>query len=120
MIGDVEDHFVRAVEFSFIETPVPFRPLGETLGAEFFNLAGHLVDILNQHPEMVNAAEVESRTLVPAKMQHREAQGSVAEEHAVGFFGIVALINPADLGRIERLLVELSRDKRIFRSKCDV
>ena len=69
MIGDVEDHLVRAVELGFIEALVPFRPLGETFGAEFFDLAGHLVDILNQHAEMVNAAEVEPRTLVPAEMQ---------------------------------------------------
>ena len=53
-------------------------------------------------------------------MQHREAQGAIAEEHAVGFFGIVALLDPADLGKIERLLVELSRGKRIFRGEGDV
>ena len=72
MIGDVEDHLVRAVELGFIEALVPLRPLGETLGAEFLNLAGHRVDVLDQHAEMVDAAEVESRTLVPAEMQHRE------------------------------------------------
>ena len=59
-------------------------------------------------------------TLVPAEMQHREAQGPVAEEHAVRLFRIVALLDPADLGEIERLLVELGSCKRIFRGKCDV
>ena len=120
MIGDVEDHLVRTVELGLVEPLVPLRPLGETCGAELLDLAGHLVDILDQHAEMVDAAEVEPRTLVPAEMQHRQTQGAVAEEHAVGFFRIVALLDPADLGEIERLLVELRCGKRIFRGERDV
>src|SRR4029079_7130362 len=120
MIGDVEDYLVRTVELGFIEALVPLRPLGETFGAELLDLASHRVDILDQHSEMVDAAEVESRPLVPAKMQHRETQGAITKEHTVRFFRIVTLFDPADLGEIERLLLELRCGKRIFRSKCDM
>ena len=70
--------------FGFIEALLPLRPLGETFGAELLDLAGDLLDILNQHAEMVDTAEVEPRPLVPAEMQNRQAQGPVAEEHIVG------------------------------------
>jgi hypothetical protein len=39
---------------------------------------------------------------------------SQSEERALRVF------DPADLGEIERLLVEVGRSKRIFRRKCDV
>lgn len=109
MIRDVENHLVRTVEFGFIKTLVPLRPLGKTFSAELFNFAGDLVDIFNQHTKMVNATEVEPRTLIPAEMKHSKAQGAVAEENAVRLFWIVAFIDPADLTKIKCLFVELGR-----------
>jgi hypothetical protein len=120
MIRDVENHLVRTLEFGFIKALVPLRPPGKTLSAEFFDFAGHLVDVFVQHTKMVNATEVEPRTLISAEMKHRKAQGAVAEENAVRLVLIVAFIDPADLTKIKRLLVELGRCKWIFRSKRDV
>ena len=58
MIGDIEDHLVRAIELGFVEALVLLRPLGERLGAEFLDIAGHRVNVLDQHAEMVDTAEV--------------------------------------------------------------
>jgi hypothetical protein len=69
MIGDIEDHLVGAVELGLVESFVALRALGEAFGAEILDLFGGSIDILDQDAEMMDAAEIESRSLVPSEVR---------------------------------------------------
>src|SRR5262249_25519880 len=102
-----------------VETLVALRPPREARGAELLELVGGALDVLNQHAEMVNAAEVEPEPLVPAEVQHGHVERAVAQEYAVGL-ALPGRLDPADLGEVERLLVEFRGRERIFRGDGDV
>jgi hypothetical protein len=75
MISDVEHHAVGPVEFSLVECLHIGRPAREAIGAELLKLLGVRVDVVHQHAEMMDAAEVEARPLIPAEPQDRETDG---------------------------------------------
>src|SRR5262249_13161171 len=84
MVGDVEHDPVRSVKLGFVEGLHVRRPPRETLGAELFELVGLSIDVIDQHAEMMDTAEVEARSLIPAEPQDRETDGAVAEEDTIG------------------------------------
>src|SRR5437660_1483174 len=71
MIGDVEGHLVGSVKLGLVEALVTFRPPREALGAELLKLVSGALDVLDQHAEMMDAAEIEPEPLVQAEVQHR-------------------------------------------------
>src|SRR4051794_24849063 len=83
MIRDVEHHLIRPVKFGLVESLRTLGPFRETFGAELFELLGCRIDVLHQHAEMVDAAEVEAMALVPAEMQDGEIQRAIAEKHTI-------------------------------------
>src|SRR5258705_13738339 len=83
MIGDVEQYFVRPVEFGLVETLLALGPAREACGAERLELVGGAVHVIDQHAEMVDAAEIEAVALVPAETPERHVEGAVAQEHAI-------------------------------------
>src|ERR1700704_63540 len=67
MIGDVEQHFVRPVEFGLVKALLALGPAREACGAERFELVGGAVHVIDQPAEMVDAAEIEAVALAPAE-----------------------------------------------------
>src|SRR6516165_6238437 len=119
MLGDVEQHPLRAIEFLFeIAGLVSALALVDVvLGTEAFELLGELFDILDQHTEMVDAAEIHPfAELVGLEFEDRHVEGAVAEEHTVGEHAV----RPAYLFEVERLLVELSHLFGVFGGDGDV
>src|SRR5262245_22074648 len=79
VIGDVEGVEIGPVELGLEE---PFRllgPPGEALRAELLELPRIGIHVVDQHAEMMEAAEVEPEPLVPGEMQDRDAHGAVAQ-----------------------------------------
>src|SRR5262249_24680661 len=118
MIGDIEHHAVGSVKFGLVERLHVGWPAREAIGAKLLKLFDISVDIVHQHAEVMDAAEVEARPLVPAEPQDRETDGAVAEEHAIR--GALAPgLRPGHFHEIERLLVELGGGVTAFRRKGD-
>src|SRR5262249_21955391 len=119
VVGDVEHHLVGPVEFGLVEALLAVRPAREAFCPELLELVDHLVDVLDQHAEVMNAAEVEPRALVPAEPQDRHVERAVAQKNTVGLARL-ARLEPAHLLELERLLVELGGGERILRRDRDV
>src|SRR5215510_8182449 len=83
MIGDVEHHTVGSVKLGLIKCLHIRRPPREAGGAELLQPLGMSIDVLHQYAEVMDAAEVETRSLIPAEPQDRETNGAVAQEHAI-------------------------------------
>src|SRR5262249_26357721 len=75
--GDVEHDLVGSVEFRLVEPLLAFGTPREAGRAELLEVLYRAVDVLDQHAEVMDAAEVEAVALVPAEMQDREADRSV-------------------------------------------
>src|SRR5262245_57164321 len=71
MVGDIEHHAVRPVKLGLVERRHPRWPPCKAAGTELLKLVGEGVNVLNQNAEMMNAAEVEARPLIPAKPKDR-------------------------------------------------
>src|SRR5690348_11046451 len=54
MIRDVEHHLVGSVELGLVETLLSLGPAREAFGAERLELFDHVVDVLDQHAEMMD------------------------------------------------------------------
>jgi len=91
------------VKLSLVEGLHVGRPAREALGAKLFQLLNGGVDVLHQHTEMMDAAEVEARPLIPAEAQDRETDGAVAEEHAIGR-ALAPRLRQVHFHKIEHLL----------------
>src|SRR5215467_15860727 len=119
VIGNVEHHAVGSVKLRLVECLHIGRPPRETIGAKLLQLLGVSINVVHQHAEVMDAAEVEARPLIPAEPQDRETDGAVAEEYAIR--GALAPgLRPVHFHEIERLLVELGGGVRVFRRKGDV
>src|SRR5205823_9569079 len=93
MLGDVEQHAFRPEEFLLeIAGLVPVLALVDVvLGAEALELFRERVDILDQHAEMVDAAEIHALAeLVGLEFEDRHVERAVAQEHAVGEIAVRA------------------------------
>src|SRR5579884_2845290 len=116
---DVEQYVLRPVELLLeIARLVAVLALVDVmLGAEAFEFPGELLDVLDQHPEVMDAAEIHALAeLVGLELQDRHVEGAVGQKDAVGEMPV----RPADLLEIERLLVELGHRLRVFGGDRDV
>src|SRR5437762_9243108 len=96
MLGDIEQDAFRPKEFLLeIAGLVPVLALIDVVaGAEALELLREFVDILDQHAEMMDAAEIHALAeLVGLEFEDRHVERAVAEEHAVG----EVAVRPADL-----------------------
>ena len=119
MLGDVEQDVFGAVEFLF-EIPglVALLALVDVvLGAEAFELLREFLDILDQHAEMMDAAEIHPLAeLVALELEDRHVERAVGQEHAVGEHAVRA----ADLDKVEGLFVERGHRLRVLGGDRDV
>src|SRR5690242_627668 len=119
MLGDVEQHAFRAKEFLLeIAGLVSILALVDVVrGAEALELLRELVDILDQHAEMMDAAELHALAeLVGLEFEDRHVERAVAQKHAVGEIAV----RPADFLEIERLLVEFGHRLRVLGGDRDM
>src|SRR4051812_16453746 len=119
MIGDIEQDAFRPEEFLLeIAGLMSVLPLIDVVArAEALELLRELVDILDQHAEMMDAAELHALAeLVGLEFEDRHVQRAVAEEHAVG----EVAVRPPDLLEIERFLVEFGHRLRVLGGDRDV
>src|SRR6516165_8040656 len=119
MLGDVEEDAFRAVEFLLeIAGLVPALALVDVvLSAEALELLGELFDILDQHPEMVDATKIHPfAELVGFEFEDRYVERSVAQEDAIGEHSV----RPAHLHEIESLLIEFGHRIGVFGGDSDV
>src|SRR6516164_7967765 len=119
MLGDIEEHVLGAVELLLeIAGLLPAVALVDVvLGAEAFELLRKLLDVLDQHPEMVDAAKIHTLSeLVALEFEDRHVERAVAQEHAIG----ENAIRPAHLHEIEGLLIEFGHRVGIFGGDGDM
>src|SRR4051794_39230395 len=119
MLGDIEQDAFRPKEFLLeIAGLVPVLALIDVVaGAEALELLREFVDILHQHAEMVDAAEIHALAeLVGLEFKDRHVERAVAEEHAVG----EVAVRPPDLLEIERFLVEFGHRLRVLGGDRDM
>src|SRR5262249_51345073 len=119
MLGDVEQHTLRPEELLLeIAGLVPVLALVDVvLGAEALELLREFVDILDEHAEMVDAAELHPLAeLVGLEFEDRHVERAVAQEDAVGEIAV----RPADLLEIEGFLVEFGHRLGVFGGDRDV
>src|SRR5260221_4344264 len=87
VLGDVEQDVLGPVELLLeIAGLVALLALVDVmLGAEALELLREFLYVLDQHAEMMDAAELHALAeLVALELQDRHVQRAVAEEHAVG------------------------------------
>src|SRR6516225_5332121 len=119
MLGDIEKDAFRTVELLLeIAGLVPALALVDVvLGPEAFELLRKLLDILDQHPEMMDAAKIHPfAELVGLEFEDRHVERAVAQEHAIGEHAI----RPAHLHEIESLLIEFGHRNGVFGGDSDV
>src|SRR6516162_6643649 len=119
MLGDIKEHALGAVELLLeIAGLLPAMALVDVmLGAEAFELLRKLLDVLDQHPEMVDAAKIHTLAeLVGLEFEDRHVERAVAQEHAIGEHAV----RPAHLHEIESLLIEFGHRVGIFSGDGDV
>ncbi len=88
------------------------------LGAEAVEPLGKSVDVLDQDPEMMDAAEIHALAegLVGLEFDDRHVERAVGQEHTVGEHAV----RSAHLHEIERLFIELGHRLRVFGGDRDV
>src|SRR5882762_1102037 len=119
MVGDIEHHAVGPVKLGLVERGYAWWPPCKASGAELFELVGEGINVVDQDAEVMDAAEIEARALIPAEPKDRQVDGSIAQEDSVG--GALTLgLSAAHFHEIKRLLVELGRGVRVFRRDGDV
>src|SRR6478609_2742853 len=119
MLGDVEQHTFRPKEFLLeIAGLVSVLALVDiVLGAEALELLRERVDILDEHAEMMNAAEIHALAeLVGLEFEDRHVERAVRQEDAVG----EVAVRPADFLEIEGFLIELGHRLRVFGGDRDM
>src|SRR6516164_4958462 len=119
MLGDIEKDAFRTVELLLeVAGLVPALALVDVvLGAEAFELLGELFDILDQHPEMVDAAKIHPfAELVGFEFENRHVEGAVAQEDAIGKHSV----RSAHLHEIESLLIKFGHRFGILGGDGDV
>src|SRR5438105_276193 len=119
MLGDVEQDAFRPEEFLLeIAGLMSVLALIDVVaGAEALELLREFVDILDQHAEMMDAAEIHTLAeLVGLEFEDRHVQRTVGQENTVG----EVAVRPPDLLEIKGLLVELGHRLRILGGDRDV
>src|SRR5271155_2695667 len=119
VFGDVKEDVLGAVEL-LLEIPglMPTLALVDVmLRAEAFEPLGKLVDILDEHAEMVDAAVVHALAeLIGLEFEDRHVERAVAQEHAIGEH----TIRPADFLEIKGLLVKFGHCFGVFGGDGDM
>src|ERR1051325_600849 len=119
MLGDIEQHAFRPKEF-LLEIAGLLSVLAlvdVVLGAEALELFRERVDILDEHAEMVDAAEIHPLAeLVGLEFEDRHVERPVAQKHAIGEIAV----RPADFLEIKGFLVELGHRLGVLGGDRDV
>src|SRR6516165_5604962 len=111
VLGDIEQHAFWAVELLFeVASLLSAMALVDVvLGAEAFELLRKLLNVLDQHAEMVDAAKIHALAeLVGLEFENRHVECAVAQEHAVGEHAV----RPPHLYEIEGVLIEFGHRVR--------
>src|SRR5712671_3038642 len=111
MLGDVEHHAVRAVEFGLVKAGMTRRRrVPEAVAAQRFDMSPRAGEVVDQDAEMMQADIVWAfaELIVVAEIEDRDVQRAVAKIDAVDLTGLrIGWTCPPDLFHLEGGFVEI-------------